>query len=70
MATDPQPPKPAGSPFRGAAAGYLPVSGALLGFGGGYLLDRAYGTLPWWTLGLGVLMTAAGFYHLLKEFRR
>ncbi len=58
------------SPFRGVNAGYLPVAGALLGLGGGYLIDQAAGTLPLWTLILGVVMTGAGFYHLIREARR
>jgi len=70
-APDPSRPDPGRpSPFRGATAGYLPVAGALLGFGGGWLIDRAAGTVPWWTIGLGVAMTAVGFYHLIREFRR
>ena len=66
----PEPAKGRSNPFRGVNAGYLPAAGALLGFGGGWLIDRSAGTLPWWTLGLGVVMTAASFYHMFKEFSR
>jgi F0F1-type ATP synthase assembly protein I len=66
--TEPQP-RPR-NPFAGANAGYLPLSGVILGFGGGWLVDRAAGTLPLWTLVLGVVFTAAGLYHMVREAKR
>jgi F0F1-type ATP synthase assembly protein I len=62
-------PKPS-NPFAGASAGYLPLSGVIVGFGGGWLVDRAAGTLPLWTLVLGVVFTAAGVYHMVREAKR
>ena len=61
---------PKRNPFAGANAGYLPLSGVVLGFGGGWLIDRAAGTLPLWTLVLGVVFTIAGFYHMVREAKR
>lgn len=58
------------NPFAGASAGYLPLSGVILGFGGGWLVDRAAGTLPLWTLVLGVIFTVAGLYHMVREAKR
>lgn len=66
----PPPPPPRRSPFAGASAGYLPAAGALLGFGGGWMIDRAAETLPVWTLVLGGIFTAVGFYHMVREARR
>lgn len=61
---------PPRNPFAGASAGYLPLSGVLIGFGGGWLIDRAAGTLPLWMLVLGVVFTAAGIYHMMREAKR
>ena len=61
---------PPRNPFAGANAGYLPLSGVILGFGGGWLIDRAAGTLPLWTLVLGVVFTGAGLYHMVREAKR
>lgn len=62
--------QPKRNPFSGASAGYLPLSGVILGFGGGWLIDRAAGTLPVWTLVLGIIFTVAGFYHMVREAKR
>ena len=64
--TEPQP----RNPFAGANAGYLPLSGVILGFGGGWLIDRAAGTTPLWMLVLGIVFTGAAMYHMIREAKR
>jgi F0F1-type ATP synthase assembly protein I len=65
-----EPPQPRRNPFAGASAGYLPLGGAVVGFGGGWLVDRAAGTMPVWTLVLGTLFLAVGMYHMIREAKR
>lgn len=65
-----EPTQPRRNPFAGASAGYLPLGGAVVGFGGGYLIDQAAGTMPVWTLILGILFLAVGMYHMIREAKR
>ncbi len=60
-----QPPKR--SPFQGAGAAYLPISGVLVGAGIGWLIDQAHGRFPLWTVICALVFTGAGFYHMIKE---
>ena len=49
----------------------LELAGAvLLGFFGGFWLDKKLDTLPWLTLAGAVLGLAGGFYRVAKELFR
>jgi len=49
----------------------LELAGAvLLGFFGGFWLDKKLDTLPWLTLAGAVIGLAAGFYRVAKELFR
>jgi F0F1-type ATP synthase assembly protein I len=39
---------------------------AVVGVGGGYLIDHARGTSPRWTLILGVLSIILGLYQIVR----
>ena len=59
--------QPKRSPFQGAGAAYLPISGVLVGAGIGWLIDQAHGRFPLWTVICALVFTGAGFYHMIKE---
>lgn len=46
------------------------AAAVLLGFFGGWWLDRRLGTLPWLTLAGAVLGLAGGFWLVVKELFR
>lgn len=58
----------AAMPYVGAV--WKLVGGAVVGVGGGYLLDRWLGTSPWLMLGLSLLGIGVGFYGFLHEMNR
>lgn len=58
----------AAMPYVGAV--WKLVGGAVVGVGGGYLLDRWLGTSPWLMLGLSLLGIGVGFYGFLHEMTR
>jgi ATP synthase protein I len=49
-----------------SAVGLMLVVSTLLGFGGGYYLDRWLGTAPWLQLAGLLLGAAAGFVNLFR----
>lgn len=55
---------------RGAAAGYMPISGVLVGAGIGWLVDRAAGHFPLWTVACALLFAGAGVYHMIRDGSR
>jgi len=55
------------SPFQGAGAAYMPISGMLVGAGIGWLIDHATGHCPLWTVICGLVFIGAGFYHMIRE---
>jgi ATP synthase protein I len=52
------------------AAVWKMVGGAVVGVGGGYLLDRWLGTTPWFLLGLSVIGISVGFYAFIHTMLR
>lgn len=58
----------AAMPYVGAV--WKLVGGAVVGVGGGYLLDGWLGTSPWLMLGLSLLGIGVGFYGFLHEMTR
>lgn len=52
---------------RGFAHAWMVLGAAPAGLGLGWLIDRAYGTAPWWMLGLSVLFLGASLYPLIKD---
>lgn len=55
------------SPFQGAGAAYLPLGGALVGAGGGWLVDVWADSAPV-ALIVGIFLgIAAGLYHMIRE---
>lgn len=52
---------------RGFANVWMLVGAAPAGLAIGYFIDRAYGTSPWWMLGLSLLFLAVSLYQLVKD---
>jgi ATP synthase protein I len=52
---------------RGFANVWMLVGAAPAGLAIGYFIDRAYGTTPWWMLGLSLLFLAVSLYQLVKD---
>ncbi len=46
------------------------VGGAVVGVGGGYFLDRQFGTTPWLLIGLSTVGISVGFYAFIREMLR
>jgi len=55
------------NPWGYAQIGLELAGGVLLGFFGGYWLDRRLDTLPWLTLAGAVAGLAAGFFLVARE---
>lgn len=55
---------------RGFANAWMVLGAAPAGLFIGYFIDRAYGTAPWWMLGLSLLFLAASLYQLVKDSRK
>lgn len=52
---------------RGFANVWMVVGAAPAGLLIGYFIDQAYGTNPWWMLGLSLLFLAVSLYQLVKD---
>ena len=52
---------------RGFANAWMVLGAAPSGLLIGYFIDRAYGTAPWWMLGLSLLFLALSLYQLVKD---
>ena len=52
---------------RGFANVYMVLGAAPAGLLIGYFIDSAYGTTPWWMLGLSLLFLAVSLYQLVKD---
>jgi len=52
---------------RGFANVWMLIGAAPAGLAIGYFIDRAYGTSPWWMLGLSLLFLAVSLYQLVKD---
>jgi len=52
---------------RGFANVWMVLGAAPAGLLIGYFIDRAYGTSPWWMLGLSLLFLAVSLYQLVKD---
>jgi F0F1-type ATP synthase assembly protein I len=52
---------------RGFANAWMVLGAAPSGLLLGYFIDRAYGTSPWWMLGLSLLFLAVSLYALIKD---
>jgi F0F1-type ATP synthase assembly protein I len=52
---------------RGFANAWMVLGAAPSGLLIGYFIDRAYGTAPWWMLGLSLTFLAASLYQLVKD---
>lgn len=52
---------------RGFANVWMLVGAAPAGLAIGYVIDRAYGTSPWWMLCLSLLFLAVSLYQLVKD---
>ena len=55
----------AASPYLSAV--WKMVGGAVVGVGGGYLLDRWLGTRPWLMVALSVVGISVGFYGFIHD---
>lgn len=55
---------------RGFANAWMVLGAAPAGLLIGYFIDRAYGTTPWWMLGLSLLFLAVSLYQLVKDTRK
>jgi F0F1-type ATP synthase assembly protein I len=49
---------------------YTMIGALALGVGGGWAIDRHFGTAPGWTVGLAMVGMIVGFYHLVRETMR
>ena len=52
---------------RGFANVWMVLGAAPAGLLIGYFIDSAYGTTPWWMLGLSLLFLAGSLYQLVKD---
>lgn len=52
---------------RGFANVWMVLGAAPAGLAIGWFIDRAYGTAPWWMLGLSLLFLAVSLYQLVKD---
>lgn len=52
---------------RGFANAWMVLGAAPSGLLIGYFIDRAYGTAPWWMLGLSLTFLAVSLYQLVKD---
>ncbi|MCE5312142.1 MAG: AtpZ/AtpI family protein [Nitrospiraceae bacterium] len=52
--------------FEASFIGMYLVIATFVGFGMGYLLDKAFGTSPWLTFGMMILGIIAGFREILR----
>lgn len=52
---------------RGFANAWMVLGAAPSGLLIGYFVDRAYGTAPWWMLGLSLTFLAVSLYQLVKD---
>lgn len=55
---------------RGFANAWMVLGAAPSGLLIGWFIDRAYGTTPWWMLGLSLLFLAVSLYQLVKDSRK
>jgi ATP synthase protein I len=58
----------AASPYLSAV--WKLIGGAVVGVGGGMLLDRWLGTQPWGMVGFSTLGIVVGFYAFIREMMR
>jgi F0F1-type ATP synthase assembly protein I len=52
---------------RGFANAWMVLGAVPSGLLIGYVIDRAYGTAPWWMLGLSLTFLAVSLYQLVKD---
>ena len=60
-------PQDNGSWHRGFANAWMVLGAAPAGLAIGYVIDRNFGTAPWWMLGLSLLFLAVSLYQLVKD---
>lgn len=59
-------PRQGDRPPRNFGPAYMLAASVAIGVGLGWLVDRQFGTRPWWTVGLSMGFLVVGMYHVIR----